>query len=104
MHSLVDSFCFFKDFIYFQREEKGGRKRGRDTSMCEINIDWLPLSHPHVGTWPLGMCLDGEWNLRPSQASANPLSHTSQGFWLLLVCALSGDGTHNLGVSGQCSH
>ena len=42
-------FYFF--FIYFQRE-KGGRKRGRETSMCQRNIDQLSLIHPQPGTWP----------------------------------------------------
>ena len=25
---------------------------GRETSMCERDIDWLPLTHPLLGTWP----------------------------------------------------
>ena len=24
----------------------------RETSVCERNIDWLPLAHPQPGTWP----------------------------------------------------
>ena len=41
-------FWFLKDIlcIYFQREEKGRRKRGRETFMCERN--WLVTS-----CWPL---------------------------------------------------
>ena len=39
-------FFFFKDFIYFQRKGKGGRKSGR-----EIAISCL--SHASkLGTWP----------------------------------------------------
>ena len=34
---------FCKDFIYFQREGMGGRKRGRETMMWDRNINWLPL-------------------------------------------------------------
>ena len=40
---------FFKDYIYLFLER--GRKRGRETSMRERYIDWLPLAHPQVGTW-----------------------------------------------------
>ena len=36
-------------FIYFERERKGERKSGRETSMCERNIDQY-LSHvPNQG-------------------------------------------------------
>ena len=46
VNSIKMNFCkdfIFKDFIlfFFQREDKGGRKRGRESSMCEINIDRL---------------------------------------------------------------
>ena len=64
---------------------------------------------PPVGnlTCNPGMCSDWESisNLlihRP--AAPNPLSHTSQGYWLILVCALTRDQTHNLGVRGQLSN
>ena len=40
------------DFIYFQKEGKGGRKRGRETLMCERYINQLPLTRPQLGTWP----------------------------------------------------
>ena len=40
------------NFIYLLLERgKGGRKRGRETSMCKRNIDQLLLAHPHLGTW-----------------------------------------------------
>ena len=46
-------FFFFKDFIYlFLEKGKGGRKRGRETLMCERNTDWLPLVCPELGTLP----------------------------------------------------
>ena len=47
-------------FIYFQREGKGGRKRGRETPMWEKNINWL-------GDWTYnpGMCPDWELNWQP---------------------------------------
>ena len=41
-----EQFFFFKDFIYFLRAGKGGRKRGRETSVC----DWLT----HTPNWGLG--------------------------------------------------
>ena len=44
---------------------KGGRKRGRETSMCERNINWLPLADPQQGPDlahnPI-MCPGGELN------------------------------------------
>ena len=40
----------------------------------EGNINWLPLAHPHLGTWPA------------TQA-----------------CALTGNGTSDLWFIGQCS-
>ena len=37
---------------YFQREGKGGSRRGRGTSMGERIIHQLLLAHPQPGTWP----------------------------------------------------
>ena len=50
-------------FIYFQREGKGGRRRGSETSMWETNIDQFPLAHSLTGdhSHNLGMCPDREW-------------------------------------------
>ena len=36
-------FSSFKDFIYIFLEGKGGRKKGRETSMCERHIGCLSL-------------------------------------------------------------
>ena len=34
--------------------------------MCERNIDWLPLAHPLLGTWPATQaCVDRELNWQP---------------------------------------
>ena len=30
----------------------GGRKTGRETSVCARNHHWLPLGRPQLGTWP----------------------------------------------------
>ena len=49
-------FLFFKIlFIYFQREGKGGRKRGRTTSMCGCPPHaphWGPGLQPRHMPWP----------------------------------------------------
>ena len=44
---------FFKNilFIYFYREGKGGRERGRETLMCERNINQLPLTRARHVPW-----------------------------------------------------
>ena len=40
-------------FIYlFLERGKGGKKRGRELSICKRNIDRLPLAMPQSGTWP----------------------------------------------------
>ena len=63
-----------------------------ETLMCKRYMDWLPLTRPQLGTWPLtqACALTGNrtgdlWVCRPA---LNPLSHTSQGkiisFYLLI--------------------
>ena len=51
--------------------------------MCEKYIDWLPLLHPQLGTWPLthACVLSGDRtrNLSVCRQTLSPLSHTSQG-------------------------
>ena len=71
-------------FIYFQREERGGRTRGREKSMCERYIHRLPLIYPlPTGNLALnpGTCPTGNQSSDPSvrRPALNPLSHTSQG-------------------------
>ena len=76
---------FFKNivFIYFQREGNRGRRRGRETSMCERNINQLPLTHPQLGTWPTtqtcALTRNRTSDLSVGRPALNPLSHTSQG-------------------------
>ena len=48
--------------IYFQREGKGGGKRGRETLMWERNIDWSPLARPQLSTWPTTHACALTWN------------------------------------------
>ena len=55
---------FFKDFIYlFQKEERGGRKRGRETSMCGC-LSCTPYQRPDLACNP-NMCPDWELNQPP---------------------------------------
>ena len=79
----------FKDFIYFQREEKEGRKRWRETSFCERNMDGLPLVCSQMGTWPTthACALTGNQtsDLLVCRLVLNPLSHSSQGDFLLYI-------------------
>ena len=85
LKSLPFLFYFFLNilFIYFYREEKGGRKRGRETSVCERHIDLLPLTCPQLGTWPAtqACALTGNrtCDLMVHNPALGPLSHTSQG-------------------------
>ena len=48
----------------FKRRERRERERGRETSVCERNIDWLPLACALTRdqTHNPGMCPDQESN------------------------------------------
>ena len=86
-------FNLFKIFYLFIFRGRGGSERGRDTSMCERNIDQLPLSPPLTpGTWPTTqLCaLTGNQtcNLSVCRTVFNPLSHTGQGFSILMFTSL----------------
>ena len=58
---------FFNFYIWFEREGKGWRKRGREISTWERNIDWLPSiwapTEDRTCNW--GMCPDQELNQQP---------------------------------------
>ena len=56
-----ESFHFIYLFIWERGRE--GRKIGTETSMCERYIDWLPLTHPQLWTWPttLACAMTGNW-------------------------------------------
>ena len=82
---LTHSLRFLKRFylfIYFQTEGKEGRKVRRETSICERYIDWLPLSHSQLLTWPAtqACALTGNGTGDPlvCRPALNLLSHTSQ--------------------------
>ena len=88
-NSTIVVFSFLKKilFIYFQREVKGGRERGR-----HINVG-LPLMCPQLGTWPAtqACALTGSLTGDPlvCRPAINPLSHTSQGYCGILFCLKS---------------
>ena len=69
--------------IYIFIEGKGQKKKGRETWMCERYINWLPLMHPLLGTWPetQACALTGNrtGNSLVHRLTLSPLSHTSQG-------------------------
>ena len=75
-------FFIFLDFTYLFLGGKGGR----ETSMWERYIHWLPLACPQLGTWPAphACALTGNWtsDLLVHRPALNPLIHTSQG-WLI---------------------
>ena len=75
---LFPFFFFFKIlFIYF-REGKGGRKRGRETSMCGC---LLCAPYWGLGLQPRHVPQTGNWTGDPlvCRPALNPLSYTSQG-------------------------
>ena len=84
------SFYLKISFIYFQREGKGGRRR-RESSTCERNINWLPPAQPQPGAWPATQACALRGNqtsdLLVHRPALNPLSHTSQNLFLLLMWA-----------------
>ena len=82
-------FLFFKNFIYlFKSNGEGGRKKGKETSMCKRYIDWLPHECSQMGTWPATQACA----LTRNQTSDplvhrpvfSPLSRTSQGRFVFL--------------------
>ena len=57
----------WKKYLFTFKERKGGRKKGRETSVCERYINWLPLTHPQLRTWPTtqACALTGNWTSYP---------------------------------------
>ena len=43
---------FLKKYFFIFRERRKEGERGRETTMCDTNIDWLPLAHPNGGHGP----------------------------------------------------
>ena len=92
---FISRFTVFKFWLYFILflkilftlflDRRKGRERERDRN---INV-WLPLTHPLLGTWPTtqACALTGNQTSDPlvHRPVLNPLSHTSQGYILLIV-------------------
>ena len=77
-------FCpFLKKRFYLFSERRGGRGKGRETSMCERDMDQLCLACPLPGTWSAtqARALTGNLtgDLLVHRLVLSPLSHTSQG-------------------------
>ena len=43
---------FFKTLFIYLREKGRKGEKGRETSMCNRYINWLPLTRSQLGTWP----------------------------------------------------
>ena len=73
----------FKDFIYLLLERGEGKEKERDRN---INV-WVPLMCPLLGTWPAtqACALTRNRSSDPlvSRPALSPLSHTSQGAFLI---------------------
>ena len=77
----IDLYSFLKYFIYIFLERGEGREKER-----ERNINWLPYTHPQLGTWPETQgCVLGKWDLSVCRSVLNPLSHISQDILFLLI-------------------
>ena len=51
----------------------------------------------HTTTEACALIRNPTWDPLVCRLVLNPLLHSSQGHWFILVCALTGDGIHNLG-------
>ena len=81
-------FLFLRSYLFIflergeGRERKGESKREGEKPQCvrEI-IDWLPLAHPQLGTWPAtqACALTGNQasDISVRLPALNPRSHTS---------------------------
>ena len=91
MCSLFDSFYFFKDFISLVLER--GERREKDKER-NINV-WLSLVCPLLGTWPATQAhvlnVNQTGDPLVLRLALSPLSNTSQGHCLILICALTRD-------------
>ena len=99
--SHIYYFLFTEGFIYLLLERGEGREK-------EENIHWLPLTHPQLGAWPATQARALTWNqtsdLSVGRMTPSHWASPARAQWLVLACALTGDGTRNLGVSGRRSN
>ena len=72
-----------RSYVFIFRKRKRGRKRGRETSMCDWYVYRLPLARPQLGAWLTTQARaragNKSGNLPIRKPMLNPLSHTSQG-------------------------
>ena len=89
------SWFFNRDFMsLFLERGKGGRKRGRETSMCKRNIEWLPLAHTpnRDPAHNSDVCYEWELNQRPftpGMTDDQPAESRWPGLTSLLKCYYS---------------
>ena len=67
INKMLGDFIFFLNFIDFYTERETEGEKGREISMSERNINWLPPVCTPTGdqTHNLGMCPDWGLNLQP---------------------------------------
>ena len=88
-----------KDFIYIFCGGRGGRRKtGRETSVCERNITWLPLTCPQLETcnsvhWAtpswVSKCFFNVQNIRISQSVSLSCFHSFFFFNIYWLCYYS---------------
>ena len=78
-------YIFLKILFIFFLERGEGREEDRERN---INV-WVPLTQPSLGTWPAtqACALTGNQTSNPlvHRPELNPLSHTSQGPFVILL-------------------
>ena len=81
---FLSFFFFFKIlFLYFYREQKARRQRGRETSMCERLV--ASLRQPRPATQACALTGNRTGDLSVHRSAVNPLSHTSQDLRFLIT-------------------
>ena len=81
--------CRFKKkpHLFIFREGEGREKKR------ERNLDWLPLEHPQLGTWPATQACappgNQPGNILVCGTMPSPLSHTSEGRMPFSICNLT---------------
>ena len=92
MFSILIIFFLKKIFYLFTFRGRGREeeREGEKHHVCQRYINWLPLTHPQLGTWPAtqACALTGNQthDLLVGRLVVSPLSHTSQSsFYFFLL-------------------